>query len=86
MAKDDINTEFFAIANDMAAQEANDYLDRRMAAMEVWVREREAAGEPADLRSLITQVMHEPNERGPVIVALCTSMWRLRERNANADQ
>lgn len=82
---EDINTEFFAIANEMAAQEANDLLDKRMAALELWVGEREAAGEPADLRSLITQVMHEPNQRSPVIVVLCTAMWRLRERNANAD-
>lgn len=83
---DDINTEFYAIANEMAAQEANNYLDRRMEAMEQWVRHREAAGEPADLRSLVTQVLHEPNERGPVIVALCTAMWRLRERDANGNQ
>lgn len=83
---DAVKDEFFAIANEMAAQEANDYLDRRMAAMEHWVQQREAAGEPADLRSLVMQVMGEPNQRGPVIVALCTAMWRLRERNANADQ
>lgn len=82
---DDISTEFFAIANDLATREANDYLDERMAALEKWVQAREEAGEPADLRSLISQVMNEPNQRGPLIVGLCTAMWRLRERNADAN-
>lgn len=82
---DAVKQEFFAIANELAAQEANDYLDRRMEAVEQWVRQREAAGEPADLRSLVTQVLHEPNERGPVIVTMCTALWRLRERETNAN-
>lgn len=84
---DELNEQFFAIANDLAAQEANDYLDRRLAALDEWVAGREADDEPADLRSLILQVMHEPNKRGPVIVALCAAMWRLREmEKTNAHQ
>ena len=76
--KDELDREFFAIANDMAAAEANAYLDKRLAAVDLWVKRREKAGEPADLRTLVLQILHEPNERGPVIVALAAALWRLR--------
>lgn len=76
---DDTDREFFALANQMASQEAHDYLAKRMEALDLWVAHRESTGEPVDLRSLIMQVMREPNDRGPVIVALCTAMWELRE-------
>lgn len=71
--------EFDEIANSLVADEANNYLDKRLLALDKWVTEREASGQPADLRSLINKVMHEPNDRGPVIVALCAAMWRVRE-------
>lgn len=78
--------EFDAIANNLIASEANDYLDKRLAAVERWVHQRTARGEPADLRCLIAQVMAEPNDRGPVIVSLCAALWRIREmREANVD-
>ena len=70
--------EFFSIANNMVEDQAQDYLDKRLAQLDLWVQQREASGAPADLRSLIDQVMNEPNLRGPVIVALCTALWRLR--------
>lgn len=76
--KDELNREFFAIANDMAADEANAYLDQRLEAVDKWVAMREKMGEPADLRSLVMAIMHEPNDRGPVIVALSAALWRLR--------
>lgn len=76
--KDELDREFFAIANDMAAAEANAYLDKRIAAVDLWVERRRKAGEPADLRSLVLQILHEPNDRGPVIVALAAALWRLR--------
>lgn len=85
--EDNLAKEFFDIAGEIAASEANNYLDRRLAQLDRWVIHRGQAGAPADLRSLINQVMQEPNERGPVIVALCTALWRLREmEKANADQ
>ena len=81
-----MSDEFWDIANSLVDDEANDYLDARMAAMDNWVRMRQAEGESATLRDLITTVMNEPNQRGPVIVALCTAMWRLREMSKHADQ
>ena len=78
-ASQDYNSEFFAIANDLAAQEANEHLDKQMKVVNEWVAYREAHGQPADLRSLIIQVLQEDNERIPVIVSLCTALWRLRE-------
>lgn len=83
---DAVKAEFFAIANELVDDEANDYLDKRLEAVREWIAQRKSAGEPADLRSLINHVMYEPNSRGPVIVALCTAMWRLLEKEqANAD-
>lgn len=85
---DNTNSEFFAIADSLVSEEANDYLDSRLDLVDKWVATREAAGLPADLRTLVEQVMHEPNQRGPVIVAMCTALWRLREikEQANADK
>ena len=74
----DEDREFFAIANNMVEDQVQDYLDQRLSQLDKWVQQREADGVPADLRSLIDQVMHEPNQRGPVIVALCAALWRLR--------
>lgn len=71
--------EFDEIANNLVTDEALDYLDQRLRAVDVWAAEREANGQPADLRSLIDQVMHEPNARGPCIVALCAALWKVRE-------
>lgn len=82
---EDVNERFFAIANDLAAQEANEYLDSRLSIIDEWVRRREATGQPADLRSLIQQVLMEPNSRGPVIVTMCAALWRLREERRVAD-
>lgn len=78
MADDDLDAQFFAIANEVAASEANDYLEQRLKAVDNWVAQRQAAGMTASLRDLIDKVMNEPNTRGPVIVALCTALWRLR--------
>lgn len=75
--------QFYDIANNLVAQEANDYLDKRLRAVDEWVAEREANGERADLRSLIDQIMHEPNQRGPCLVALGAALWRLRETKVN---
>lgn len=80
-----IDREFFAIANNMVEGQVNDYLDQRLAELEKWVRHREEVGAPADLRSLIEQIMHEPNARGPVIVALSAALWRLREIKEKAN-
>lgn len=83
---DFVTDEFDEIANNLVASEANEYLDKRLAAVEWWVIDRKANNQPADLRSLIDQVMREPNDRSPVIVAFCAAMWRLREMGeANAD-
>lgn len=71
--------DFDEIANNLVAQEANDYLDKRLEAVDTWVAEREANGERADLRCLIDQIMREPNARGPCLVALGAALWRLRE-------
>ena len=78
--------EFFSIAANLVQDEAYDYLDQRLAQVEMWAKDRERRGLPADLRSLIDQVMREPNERGPVIVALCAALWRLREEKSRATQ
>lgn len=70
---------FLEIANDLASMEANEWLDSRMEALDRWFTRRESVGEPTDLRSLIMQMLMEPNERMHCIVALATAMWRLRE-------
>lgn len=78
---------FYDIANGLVRDEAYDYLRKRLDQVERWVEFRESRGEPADLRSLIDQIMREPNERGPVIVALGAALWRIREmEKANADK
>lgn len=71
--------EFFEIANNLVADEANDHLDKWLARVDVWAAAREAEGKPVDLRHLISQVLHEPNDKTPVLVALSAAMWRLRE-------
>lgn len=71
--------EFDAIANNLVVTEAYDYLDKRLQAVDEWVTDREINHQPADLRSLIDKVMQEPNNRGPVIVALCAALWQVRE-------
>jgi hypothetical protein len=77
---------FYDIANNLVRDEAYDYLRKRLDQVERWVQFRESRGEPADLRSLIDQIMQEPNERGSVIVALGAALWRIREmEKANAD-
>lgn len=70
---------FFEIANQLVVDEANEYLDDRLKRVEAWVKHRTSQNQPADLRSLIEQIMREPNDRGPVIVALSAALWRIRE-------
>ena len=86
MAADE-DKAFYELANSLVQDEAYDYLRKRLEQVELWVRDREQRGQPADLRSLIDQIMREPNERGPVIVALGAALWRIREmEKADADK
>lgn len=82
---DNMNSEFFAIADDLVSEQANDYLDSRLEILDQWIQARLAAGMTADLRSFMDQLMREPNQRGPVIVTLSTALWRLRELKEAAD-
>jgi hypothetical protein len=81
---DEDTTKFFEIADSLVAEEANEFLDQRMAVVERWCQFRISRGEPADLRSLIEQLMQEPNMKGPVVVCLAAAMWRLRGKE-NSD-
>lgn len=78
--------KFFEIANNLVADEANNYLDKRLRVVDAWVAEREAHGEPADLRSMIDQMLREHHERGPALVALSAALWRLREMRKHGNQ
>lgn len=74
-----VDEEFFDIANALVAEEANEYLDGRLKKVASWLEHREEVGKPADLRSLIEQLIQEPNERSAVIVSLAAALWRIRE-------
>lgn len=84
--KPPIDTEFFAIANTMVADEANEYLNKRLKLMEKWIAYQEAHGERADLRALIDQLGLENTARGPTIVCLAAALWRIRELEKQHEQ
>jgi hypothetical protein len=69
--------EFYAIANEIITEEAENLLDRQLARARTWRAERLANGETADLGDLITKVLSEPNKRGPVLAAYAAAMHRL---------
>jgi hypothetical protein len=83
---DDLSRQFFDIANAEVSAEANKLLDKHLARVDQWCVVRAAHNDPADLRSLIEQIMQEPNHRAPVIVTLAAALWRLREERTNAQK
>ncbi|QFP96890.1 hypothetical protein SEA_PRINGAR_26 [Mycobacterium phage Pringar] len=85
----DFDDEFQRIANAITAEEAFDLLDRKLEELRWWTERREARGDYADLRTLITTMIMSPNqERGTVIACLAAALWRLREmeEKANAER
>ncbi len=77
---------FEDIANGLVSDEANDYLDKRLVAVDQWVQYQQERGHPATLRAFIDKLMQEPNERGPVIITLATALWRLREEHSHVER
>lgn len=84
---DKTTEEFFGIANELISDEANDFLAKRLKKVDQWVAYRKLRNQPADLRSLIDQLMREPEQRAMVLVAYAAALWKIREMEGkNEDQ
>ena len=80
MNKDQTDQAFEDIADATMATEANDLLEKHISRTVDWVARQRAMGEPVTLRSLIKQLHSEPNQKGPVMAAYGTALWRILEQ------
>lgn len=71
--------EFLDIVSHLAADEANDFLDKRLILVDKWMEIQAENGARIDLQAFIQKLLSEDSQRGPTVVCLAAALWRLKE-------